>query len=79
MAGNAKKKKETKKKGFFARFFGGIGNFISGAYKELKKVTWPTKEELAKQTGVVLMMIGIFTVVVWVFDIAVGYLRSLLM
>lgn len=41
--------------------------FFQGAYSELKKTTWPTREVLVKSTSVVLALV--FAVAVWVFTI----------
>ena len=42
--------------------------FVKGTGQELKKVTWPTKKELASKTGVVLGVVVVSTVFVWLVD-----------
>ena len=42
----------TTKKGFFAR----IGEFFKSLKAEIKKINWPTKEQTAKQTLVVVII-----------------------
>lgn len=44
-----------------------IIDFVNGVSKEMKKVTWPTKEELKESTAVVIvvcLLIAAFTYVV---------------
>jgi len=41
--------------------------FLKGAWSELKKTTWPTKEVLSKSVYVVLLLV--FAVAVWVFGV----------
>ena len=42
----------------------GIGKKIKDTFSELKRVTWPTFPKVVKATGVVLVVVLIFTVVV---------------
>ncbi len=65
---------KTKKKPFFAR----MKKYFKDTKSELKKVTWPTKEQLKKNTLVIIsfiIMIGIF---LFVFDALFAWLSSLL-
>ncbi len=43
-------------------------SFFKGAKSELKKVSWPTKKELANMTVVVLVVVAIMTVLIWGLD-----------
>ena len=45
-----------------------IVDFISGTKVELKKVTWPTKQELIANTVVVLVAVFLCAVLIWVID-----------
>lgn len=45
-----------------------IVNFFKDTKAELKKVTWPTKEQLIHNTGIVLAFIIIFTVILSLLD-----------
>lgn len=45
---------------------------------ELKKVTWPTFGEVCKRTGVVLVVVLIFAVVIFGMDYGLGALVNLL-
>lgn len=42
--------------------------FFQDSYAELKKVTWPSREEVGASTRVVLVSIVIFAVVLGVLD-----------
>lgn len=35
---------------------------------EFKKITWPSKENIFKTTGIVLGTILIFTLIIWLYD-----------
>jgi preprotein translocase SecE subunit len=41
--------------------------FLKGAWSELKKTTWPSKEVLSKSVYVVLLLV--FAVAIWVFAV----------
>lgn len=79
---NVKKidKKKSDKPSFFAR----IGKFFKGMLSELKKVKWPpfTKQKdntgVISQTGVVLMVVVFFLVVLTAFDSGLLALLKLL-
>jgi preprotein translocase subunit SecE len=49
---------------------GGIGitRFMRETKVELKKVTWPTKQELIANTAVVLIAVVICAALIWVID-----------
>ncbi len=42
----------------------GLGKKIKDVFSELKRVTWPTFPKVVKATGVVLVVVLIFTVIV---------------
>jgi len=45
-----------------------ILDFLNGVTKEMKKVTWPTKDELKESTGVVLVATVILSIFVFFVD-----------
>ncbi len=47
---------------------GKIKNFANDVMKEMKKVSWPTKEQLKESTTVVIVSTLIFTVFVYLVD-----------
>jgi len=70
---NAKTKKPRK------NIFKSIGKGIKGIISELKKVTWPKTKTVFSSTGVVLVVVLIFLVVVFAFDYVLSGLLSLLL
>ena len=57
-------KKKDKKPGFFSK----LGSKIKDVFSELKKVSWPTFPKIVKQTGIVLVVVLVFLVVISAFD-----------
>ena len=71
---NAKKPSKDKKPNIFKR----IGTKIKDVFSELKKVVWPTFPKIVKQTGVVIVVVLIFLVVIGAFDYGLARLLALL-
>lgn len=65
---------KTKKTPFFAR----LKKFFKETKSELKRVTWPTKEQLKQNTIVILVFIILIGLFLFVFDVAFSWLFSLL-
>ena len=63
----AKKAEKKEKGGFIA--------FLRGTRQELKKVVWPTREELTTDTIVVIACVAFFAVAFWLID--TGFLAAL--
>lgn len=61
-------KKEKKSKNDKPNFFKRIWIKIKEVFSELKKVTWPTFGKVVKQTGVVIVVVAIFLVVISLID-----------
>ncbi|WEK60642.1 MAG: preprotein translocase subunit SecE [Candidatus Microbacterium colombiense] len=57
----------------FSRFFGGIALFIRQVISELRKVVTPTRKELFKFTGVVLVFVLIVMGIVYGLDTLFAY------
>ncbi len=62
----------TKKKGKMRTYFRGVK-------AEIKKVLWPSKKELANYTGVVIFISAIVGLVVWLIDMGIHRLLSLVL
>jgi len=45
-----------------------INTFLKEVKVELKKVTWPTRYELRGSTGVVIVTVLLFTLLIWLVD-----------
>ena len=67
-------KTDTKKPNFFQRIGKGIKEIIS----ELKKVTWPTFSKVLAETGIVLVVVLFFLLIILGFDSLLSWLFSLL-
>ena len=59
---------EAKKKNWFVRAWGGICRYFRELRSELKKVVWPTPQQVLKNTLIVLACVLIVGVFVWLFD-----------
>ena len=70
---NKKLKKEKKEKK------GGLFRKLKEAWSELKKVTWPGFSSVVKKTSVVILVVLIFTVVLFGIDYLLGLLYNLFM
>ncbi|MEG0006319.1 MAG: preprotein translocase subunit SecE [Clostridium sp.] len=64
MAAEAKVNGKTKKSSPFT--------FLKEVKSEFKKITWASKKDVLKSTGVVLFIIVLFTLVVWLMDAVFG-------
>ena len=49
-----------------------IVKFFKDTKAELKKVTWPTKDQLIHNTGVIIVFIILVTIILSVLDVAFG-------
>lgn len=58
-----------KKEGFFKK----LGNNAKSTKSELKKVSWPTRKQLFKNTGVVIVCILVVGLVIFALDTVFGY------
>lgn len=57
---------------------GNLKGYLKGMRAELKKVIWPTRKELVNYTIVVLVMCTLISLVVWLIDIGLHRLLSLI-
>ena len=65
---NSKQVKKSKKKSGKPNFFKRIGLKIKDVFSELKKVSWPSFPKVVKKTGVFLLVVLAFLVVIAAFD-----------
>ena len=70
---NKKLKKEKKEKK------GGLFKKLKEAWSELKRVTWPGFSTVVKKTGVVILVVLIFTVVLFGIEYLLGLLYNVFM
>ena len=67
---------EAKKQNFFAAIGSRISKYFREMRSELKKVVWPTPKQTVNNTVVVLIMVVIFSIVIWLFSFAAQTLIS---
>ena len=67
-------KKDDTKAGFFKR----VGKWFREMKSELKKVVWPNKKTVTKNTVVVIIALIVLCAVVTVLDVVFGGIRDLL-
>ena len=60
---------EAKKANWFKRTFGAIAKYFRELKSELKKVVWPTPQQLLKNTLIVVACVLVVGVFIWVFDL----------
>ncbi|MCX7875936.1 MAG: preprotein translocase subunit SecE [Melioribacteraceae bacterium] len=51
-----------------------IINFVNDVVKEMKKVTWPTKEELKESTSIVIVVCLILAVFTYIIDMSITWI-----
>ncbi len=74
---NKKETKKVKDKNKKPNFFQKIWQKTKDVFSELKKVSWPSFAKILKQTGVVLVVVLIFLVVITAFDFGLLQLLEL--
>jgi len=53
--------------------------FLTDVKNELKKVTWPTREETIKQTGVVLVLVAFTGIFLFIIDFGLsGFVKMVI-
>lgn len=57
----------------------GVIRFLSETKSELKKVTWPTKQELIAHTVVVLIAVVFSSALIWIIDFIISALFRLIL
>ena len=62
----------------FVRFFVGIGNAFKNMWRELKKVTWPTREKLVNYSVIVMLFMLFMMVIIGLLDTGATNLVRLL-
>ena len=70
----SKSEQGKKKESFFKR----LGAWFRSLFSELKKVTWPTPKDVAKNTSVVVVVVVVFFILLFAIDYVLAGLLSLL-
>lgn len=74
-----KEDKGEKKPFFLVRFFRWIGRGFASMFSELKKVHWPTFQQIMKATGIVLGIVVLFGILLFGIWVLMGLLHYLLL
>ena len=64
---------EAKKANVFVRAGRGIARYFRELRSELKKVVWPTTQQVLKNTLIVLACVLVVGVFIWLFDLVAGF------
>lgn len=62
----------SKKENFFVRIGSRIKRFFRELRSELKKVVWPTKQQMINNTIIVLFCVLLVGIFIWAFDAVAG-------
>lgn len=73
-----KKKAAERKKGEKKRFWTTVVQFLKDVRIEMKKVIWPSKEEVVNYTVVVLITVTVVTTFILVLDLVLSKLLALI-
>lgn len=61
------------------KFTGRVNRYFRGVLTELKKVHWPTRQELITYTSVVLASVFLVAIVIWLVDSVFSFLLELIL
>lgn len=61
-------KEKAKKPNAFVRRIKAIGRYFREMKSELKKVVWPTRKQVIRNTIVVILVVLVVGVLIWLFD-----------
>ena len=64
---------EAKKANWFKRTLGKIAKYFRELKSELKKVVWPTPQQVVKNTVIVVACVIVVGVFIWLFDFAAQF------
>ena len=64
---------EVKKENWFARTWGKVKKYFRELRSELKKVVWPTPQQVLKNALIVCGCVLVIGVFIWVFDFVAGF------
>ena len=63
---------EAKKENWFKRTWGNVTRYLRELRSELKKVVWPTPQQVLKNALVVAGCVLVIGVFIWLFDFVAG-------
>ena len=59
-------------------FKDGVISYFKGVKSEWGKVTWPEKNQIILETGIVVFVVAAFTIIVYLMDIIFRYILGLI-
>ncbi|MBQ8834719.1 MAG: preprotein translocase subunit SecE [Oscillospiraceae bacterium] len=59
---------EVKKENWFKRTWAGVKKYFRELRSELKKVVWPTPQQVLKNAAIVVCAVLVIGVFIWLFD-----------
>ena len=59
-------------------FKDGVISYFKGVKSEWGKVTWPEKNQIIVETGIVVFVVAAFTIIVYLMDILFRFLLGLI-
>ena len=62
------KKDKAKKPNAFVRRIKAIGKYFREMKSELKKVVWPSRKQVIRNTLVVILVVLVLGILIWIFD-----------
>ena len=68
----------TQQKAKRPNLFKRLGSFFVKSWSELKKVSWPSAKTVLKNTGIVLLVVLFFGVIIFGFDTLFAWIVKLL-
>ncbi len=77
-ASGSKGFKVAKKEKVLIKYYKGIKNYLLEVVVELKKVLWPSREQVITSTQIVLVFTAFFGLYVGLWDNALAYLLSMI-
>ena len=63
---------EVKKQNWFAKTWGNVCKYFRELRSELKKVVWPTAQQVLKNALIVVGCVLVVGVFIWLFDFVAG-------
>lgn len=70
---------KTKKVSFPKRFANRVVKYFKDTKGEIKRIVWPAKDKVIRDTMIVIGMVVVAGVVVWGFDAILGVIVNLLL
>ena len=64
---------EVKKENWFKRTWNGVKKYFRALRSELKKVVWPSPQQVLKNAAIVIGCVVCVGIFIWLFDFVAGF------